>query len=79
MEDCKLLLFVDSDVIFTNFSTKLEPFFALPEAKGKGMLIAKPFSSRTVNTRVILMRGTENIHAFFLASMVRSHGPLIGV
>ena len=69
LEDCKLLLFVDSDVIFTNFSTKLESFFALPEAKGKDMLISKPLSSRTVNTGVILMRSTENIRALLLASM----------
>ena len=69
LHDCELLLFVDSDAIFTNFSTKVESFFALPEAKDKDMLIVKPSSNRFINAGVILMQNTENTHAFFLASI----------
>ena len=69
LDDCRLLLFVDSDAIFTNFSIKVESFFALPEAKDKDMLIVKPSCNRFINTGVMLMRNTENIRALFLASM----------
>ena len=69
LDDCKILLFVDSDVIFTNFSIKVESFFTLPEANGKDMLIVKPTSSRSINTGVMLMKNTENTRALFLATM----------
>ena len=69
LDDCRLLFFVDSDAIFTNFSIKVESFFALPEAKDKDMLIVKPSCNRFINTGVMLMRNTENIRALFLASM----------
>ena len=69
LDDCRLLFFVDTDAIFTNFSIKLESFFAVPEAKDKDMLIVIPSYDGFINTGAILMRNTENSHALLLASM----------
>ena len=68
-DECELLLFVDTDTVFTNFSVKVESLFDLPEFQGKDFSIVVPSSDEYINTGVMLMRNTDNARALLLASM----------
>ena len=68
-QECQLILFWDTDAIFTNFSIKVDSFFDLVEAKNKQMFISAPNSGGKLNTRVILMRNSDDACALLLSTM----------
>ena len=68
-QECQLVLFLDTDAIFTNFSIKADSFFHLVEAKNKQMFINIPSNNSQLNTGAILMRNSDDARAVLLATM----------
>ena len=68
-QECQLVIFVDSDAIFTNFSMKVKTLFDLFQAKDKQMFVTVPSLDRYINAGVTLMHNSDDARALLLAAM----------
>ena len=68
-QECQLVLFLDTDAIFTNFSMKVETLFDLFQAKDKQMFINVPSLDGYINAGAILMRNSNDARSLLLAAM----------
>ena len=64
LRDCEVLLWIDTEAVFTNVGKSLASF--LEEEKGMELLVSQPMSDRILNAGVLLMRGTKSIRDFFV-------------
>lgn len=62
--DCEVLLWIDTEAVFTNMNKSLESFFDVD--KGKELFVSWPKSDKILNAGVLLMRSTQAIRDFFV-------------